>query len=165
MSFRFSRMPSYWNLIRGLQNIDACVLTHFDYDVLPGLQTILHRKTMSSLHDGRVCKPDFGAIFLNHIQRARIQSGHAAKSSSNSKLLVSLSQNIDQVLADIKQLNIDTYDLVKHTLPNKSSIEPINLYKKIAFGSLDLYVLYPSSSADDDKALATLQKVTSERLT
>ncbi|CAF1547713.1 unnamed protein product, partial [Rotaria sordida] len=30
-------MPSYWNLIRGLQTIDACILTHFDYDVLPGL--------------------------------------------------------------------------------------------------------------------------------
>ncbi|CAF4346061.1 unnamed protein product, partial [Adineta steineri] len=24
----FSRIPSYWNLIRGLQNIDACILTH-----------------------------------------------------------------------------------------------------------------------------------------
>jgi hypothetical protein len=63
-------------------------------------------------------------------------------------------------LNDIKQLNIDTYDLVKHTAPNKPNIEPINLYKKIAFGSLDLYVLYPTpSSTDDDKALATLQKV------
>ncbi|UJR13645.1 hypothetical protein I4U23_000657 [Adineta vaga] len=156
----FSRMPSYWNLIRGLQNVDACILTHFDYDVLSGLQTILHRKTLTSLHDGRICKPDFGAIFLNHIQRARIQSGNSSKISSNSKLLVNLSHNIDHLLNDIKQLNIDTYDLVKHTTPNKSGIEPINLYKKIAFGSLDLYVLYPtSSSTDDDKALATLQKI------
>lgn len=152
-------MPSYWNLIRGLQNIDACILTHFDYDVLPGLQTILHRKTMSSLHDGRACKPDFGAIFLNHIQRARIQSAPSSKAVSHGKLSVSLSQNIEQLLTDIKQLNIDTYDLVKHTLPNKPTIEPINLYKKIAFGSLDLYVLYPSTSADDDKALSSLQKV------
>jgi hypothetical protein len=155
--FIFSRLPTYWNLIRGLQNIDACILTHFDYDVLPGLQTILHRKTIPSLHDGRLCKPDFGAIFLNHIQRTRVQS---SKPSSNSKLLVNLSHNIDQFLNDIKQLNIDTYDLVKHTTPNKPTIEPINLYKKIAFGSLDLYVLYPTpSSTDDDKALATLQKV------
>ncbi|CAF1454047.1 unnamed protein product [Adineta steineri] len=155
----FSRIPSYWNLIRGLQSIDACILTHFDYDVLPGLQTILRRKTMSSLHDGRICKPDFGAIFLNHIQRARVQSSKSV--SNNSKLLVNLSQNIDQCMNDIKQLNIDTYDLIKHTTTtNKSSIEPINLYKKIAFGSLDLYVLYPAaSSADDDKALAILQKI------
>ncbi|CAF1554497.1 unnamed protein product [Adineta ricciae] len=156
----FSRMPSYWNLLRGLQNVDACVLTHFDYDVLPGLQTILHRKTLTTLHDGRICKPDFGAIFLNHVQRAKVQSVNSSKSSSNSKLLVNISHNIDQVLNDIKQLNIDTYDLVKHTVPNKPSIEPINLYKKIAFGSLDLYVLYPTSSAtEDDKALANLQKI------
>ncbi|CAF5218846.1 unnamed protein product, partial [Rotaria magnacalcarata] len=49
-------MPSYWNLIRGLQTIDACILTHFDYSVLSGLQTIIHRKTIPSLHDGRLCK-------------------------------------------------------------------------------------------------------------
>ncbi len=99
-------------------------------------------------------------MFLNQIQRTRIQSSNTFKSSSNSKLLVNLSHNIDQVLNDIKQLNIDTFDLVKTTAPNKPSIEPINLYKKIAFGSLDLYVLYPTASTiDDDKALATIQKV------
>ncbi|CAF3328543.1 unnamed protein product [Rotaria sp. Silwood2] len=156
----FSRMPSYWNLIRGLQTIDACILTHFDYDVLPGLQTILHRKTIPSLHDGRLCKPDIGAIFVNHIQRARFQSSHSSKILSNSKLSVNLSHNIDQFLHDIKQLNIETFDLVKSTTPNKHTIEPINLYKKIAFGSLDLYILYPlPSSVDDDKYLATLQKI------
>ncbi len=57
-------------------------------------------------------------------------------------------------------MNIDTFDLVKTTIPNKPSIEPINLYKKVAFGSLDLYVLYPTSSiTDDEKILATIQKV------
>jgi hypothetical protein len=108
-------------------------------------------------------KPDIGAIFVNHIQRTRYQSSHPSKSSSNSKLLVNLSHNIDQFLNDVKQLNIDTYDLIKQISPNKPWIEPINLYKKIAFGSLDLYVLYPtaSSTVDDDKALATLQKVKS----
>jgi len=158
--FLFSRIPSYWNLIRGLQTIDACILTHFDYDVLPGLQSVLHRKTIPLSQNGRLCKPDIGAIFLNHTQRARYQSSHTFKSSSNSKLLVNLSHNIDQVLNDIKQLNIDTFDLVKSTIPNKPGIEPINLYKKIAFGSLDLYVLYPTSSTtDDEKVLTILQKV------
>jgi hypothetical protein len=112
-------------------------------------------------NNGRLCKPDIGALFLNQIQRARIQSGHTLKSSSlNSKLLVNLSHNIDQLLNDIKQLNIDTFDLVKTTIPNKPTIEPINLYKKIAFGSLDLYVLYPTASTtDDDKILGMIQKV------
>ncbi|CAF3782004.1 unnamed protein product [Rotaria sp. Silwood1] len=156
----FSRIPSYWNLIRGLQTIDACILTHFDYDVLPGLQTILHRKTIPSLHDGRLCKPDIGAIFLNHTQRIRFQSSYISKLPSNSKLTVNLSHNIDQFVHDIKQLNIETFDLIKSISPNKHTIEPINLYKKIAFGSLDLYVLYPlPSSIDDDKFLATLQKI------
>ncbi|CAF3466823.1 unnamed protein product [Rotaria socialis] len=157
----FSRMPSYWNLIRGLQTVDACILTHFDYSVLSGLQTIIHRKTIPSLHDGRLCKPDIGAMFLNNIQRTRLQALHSLKAPSNSKLSVNLSHNIDQFLNDIKQLNIETFDLVKNTTPNKHTIEPINLYKKIAFGSLDLYVLYPlsSSSMDDDKSLATLQKI------
>jgi hypothetical protein len=158
----FSRIPSYWNLIRGLQTIDACILTHFDYDVLPGLQTILHRKTIPVSQDGRLCKPDIGAIFVNQTQRTRCQSSHSSKTSSNNKLLVNLSHNIDQFLNDVKQLNIDTYDLIKQTTQNKPSIEPINLYKKIAFGSLDLYVLYPTPSAsDDDKALSNLQKVKS----
>lgn len=153
-------MPSYWNLVRGLQTIDACILTHFDYDVLPGLQTIIHRKTIPLEQNGRLCKPDIGAILLNNIQRLRFQSSHSSKISSNSKLLVNLSHNVDQFLHHIKQLNIETFDLIKTTAPNKHTIEPINLYKKIAFGSLDLYVLYPlPSSTDDDKFLSILQKV------
>jgi len=69
-------------------------------------------------------------------------------------------ENIDQFLNNIKQLNIDTFDLIKHTIPNKSHIEPINLYKKIAFGSLDLYILHPTASiSEDEKVLMTLQKV------
>ena len=160
MRNRFSRIPSYWNLIRGLQTIDACILTHFDYDVLPGLQSILHRKTIPLAHNGQLCKPDIGAIFLNQTQRARIQSSPTLKSSLNNKLLLNLSHSIDQVLNDVKQLNIDTYDLVKTTTPKQPSIEPMNLFKKIAFGSLDLYVLYPTASiTDDEKVLATIQKV------
>ncbi len=155
-----SRIPSYWNLIRGLQNIDACILTHFDYDVFPGLQTILHRKTIPSAHNDQLCKPDIGAIFLNYIQRTKMQSILLTKSSTNSKLSVNLNENIDQFLNDVKQLNIDTFDLVKQTTSNKSIIEPMNLYKKIAFGSLDLYILHPTAAAsEDEKVLAGLQKV------
>jgi hypothetical protein len=154
--FLFSRIPSYWNLIRGLQYIDACILTHFDYDVFPGLQTILHRKTIN----GQLCKPDIGAIFLNHIQRTKVQSISSLKSSSNRKLLMNLNENIEQFLNDIKQLNIDTFDLIKHTIQNKLTIEPINLYKKIAFGSLDFYILHPTASiSEDEKMIAALQKV------
>ncbi|CAF4635849.1 unnamed protein product [Rotaria socialis] len=80
----FSRIPSYWNLIRGLQNIDACILTHFDYNVLPGLQTILHRKVISEFNDNQSCKPDIGTMFLNHIQRTKIQAINGSKASSNS---------------------------------------------------------------------------------
>lgn len=153
-------MPSYWNLIRGLQNIDACILTHFDHGVLPGLQTLLHRKTIPISDEGRLCKPDIGAIFLNQTQRSRLQSSPSAKRTTSSKLSVNLSQNIDQFSHDIKKLNIDTFDLIRHITPSKPSIEPINLYKKIAFGSLDLYVLHPTTlSADDEKILANVQKV------
>ncbi len=159
MIFFFSRIPSYWNLIRGLQNIDACILTHFDYDVFPGLQTILHRKTISSPNDGQLCKPDIGAVFLNHTQQTKLSSISSSK-SLNRKLLIDLNENIDQFLNNIKQLNIDTFDLIKHTIPNKLTIEPINLFKKIAFGSLDLYVLHPTGSiSEDEKLLASLQKV------
>ncbi len=57
-------------------------------------------------------------------------------------------------------MNIDTFDLMKHTIPNKLTVEPINLYKKIAFGSLDLYVLHPTvSTSEDEKILANLKKV------
>jgi hypothetical protein len=49
---------------------------------------------------------------------------------------------------------------MKHTIPNKLTVEPINLYKKIAFGSLDLYVLHPTvSTSEDEKILANLKKV------
>ena len=152
----FSRIPSYWNLIRGLQNIDACILTHFDYDVFPGLQTILHRKTIAPSQDGQSAKPDIGAFFLNQIQRTKL----SPSKPSNRKLSVDLNENIDQFLKIVKQLNINTFDLIKHSIPNKLIIEPINLFKKIAFGSLDFYVLHPTGSTqEDEKLLASLQKV------
>jgi hypothetical protein len=159
-SISSSRMPSYWNLIRGLQNIDACILTHFDHDVLPGLQTIMHRKTMPSTFDGRSCKPDIGGIFLNRIQRTKLST---VSTPSASQLQISLAHCIDQFTDDIKQLEINTFDLVRQSMPNKTTIEPINLYKKIAFGSLDLYILHPMESmADNDKLLGNLQKVNKE---
>jgi len=74
--------------------------------------------------------------------------------------LVNLTENIDEFLNNIKKLNIDTFDLIKHTILNKSNIEPINLYKKIAFGSLDLYILHPTASiSEDEKILTILKKV------
>ncbi|CAF2104100.1 unnamed protein product [Rotaria magnacalcarata] len=156
----FSRVPSYWNLIRGLQNIDACILTHFDYNVLPGLQTILHRKVISEFNGNQPCKPDIGTMFLNHIQRTKIQAINGSKASSNSKLLIHLPDNINQFSNDIKKLNIDTLDLVLHSTASKTTIEPINLFKKIAFGSLDMYVLHPvAPTTEYDKALTALQKI------
>lgn len=153
----FSRLPSYWNLVRGLQSIDACILTHFDYDVLPGLQSIIHRKTIPSPFDGRLCKPDIGVFFLNQIQRAKLPS--TSKSSPN-PLLINLHENIHQCLQDAQQLKIHTIDLVKSVATNKTTIEPINLYKKIAYGSLDLFVLHPLvSSIENEKMISTLQKV------
>ena len=157
----FGRIPSYWNFIRGLQTIDACILTHFDYDVFPGLQTIIHRKQIFNPHDAQLGKPDVGAIFLNHIQRSKLQS----KSSTSSKLLMNLTNNIDQFMNATKQLNIDTFNLIKPMITNKSNFEPINLYRKIAFGSLDMYVLHPTSSPTEDERLITsLQKVNFKHL-
>jgi hypothetical protein len=155
-----SRTPSYWNIIRGLQTIDVCVLTHFDYDVFPGLQTIVQRKQTLSAHDDQLSKPDIGAIFLNHMQRAKLQSTSTSKSQSNNRLLINLTENIDHFLQNVKELNIDTFNLIKHMTSNKQTVEPINLYKKIAFGSLDLFVLHPTSSpSEDDKLVTALQKV------
>lgn len=112
------------------------------------------------VQDNQSCKPDIGTLFLNNVQRAKLQSSKSSKSSSNSKLLVNLQDNIEQFLNDIKQLNIDTFDLVKHSIGSKPNIEPINLFKKIAFGSLDLYVLHPlPSTSEDERTLAALKKV------
>lgn len=129
-------------------------MTHFDYDTLPGLQTIVRRKLISSSQgDKQSCKPDIGAVFLNRIQRTKLSG---VSTTNKSKLSVNLEENIQQFLDDIKQLNIETWDLQR--LTNKNLIEPINLFRKIAFGSLDLYVLHPTTS-DDEKLIANLQKV------
>ena len=120
----------------------------------------MHRKTIPSTDDGRLCKPDVGAVFINSIQRAKVALASESKVSSNSKLVVNLDESIDQFLSDVKQLKIDSIDLVRPAAVNKTASEPINLYKKIAYGSLDLHVLFPlASAAENEKILATVQKV------
>ncbi|CAF0777232.1 unnamed protein product [Didymodactylos carnosus] len=151
----YSRYPSYWNLIRGIQSIDACVLTHFDHDVLSGLQSILHRKTIVSPEQKSI-NPDIGAIFLNQHQKTKLFSQQNKSSvGNNNKLQVNLNQNIDQFLSDIKRLQIETFDLCKPS--TKGQLEPINLYRKIAFGSLDLYPLHPTAQSDVE--ITALQKI------
>lgn len=128
--------------------------------MFPGLQTIVERKQILASHDDQWCKPDIGAFFLNQTQRTKLQASSASKPQSNNRLLVNLTADIDQFVQSVKQLNIETFNLVKHSTANKQTVEPINLYKKIAFGSLDLWVLHPTSSAtEDEKLVAALQKV------
>ena len=77
----------------------------------------------------------------------------SSSSTTNNSLLVNFNENIEEFLNDIKQLNIDTFDLVKQ-------IKPINLYRKLAFGSLDFYILHPTTSTtDDERIVNNLQKV------
>lgn len=119
--------PCFFKFANVLKEVDSMLVTHTDADALGGITSFLSKKLAQP-----ETKPNIRTLFGNF----------------NNK-----NDDVELVLESAEKLRIKTLNLVKHEINTKPNQAPehVNLFFKLGYGSLDLYVLSPFNSSSEYK--------------
>jgi hypothetical protein len=145
--------PSFWKFVSMVKQVDAVLLTHTDSDSLGGLQALFAKK-LADLEDVE-SRPAVLSVLGN-----LVSSPANAETKTDS----------DFILDAVEKLRIKLVPLVKSTdnliinaalakqAHNLNKYEHVNLFYKLGYGSLDLYVLSPFQQSAEFKEFCTQQQ-------
>ncbi len=145
--------PSFWKFVSRVKQVDSVVLTRTDSDALGGLQALFAKKLATI--DDLESQPAILSVLGNLV---------ASPANSETKT------DSDFILEAIEKLRIKLVPLVKSTdnliinaalakqAHNLNKYEHVNLFYKLGYGSLDLYVLSPFQQSAEFKEFCTQQQ-------
>jgi hypothetical protein len=148
----YAKQTSCWEFVRHLDRIDALLISHLGVDNLLGVTSFIERYSLGDV------PTSLGVVYFNAgIAASQIKAsvdGASAASNQNDKDLkeskLSLSLSLETAgISAVERLHNLKIPLLPCTF--SQSNQPINLYHKIGFGTLDMYVLNPAADSKDFK--------------
>lgn len=134
----FSSSPSCWSFVRHLEKIDSVLITRFNENNCLGLVSLFNK-----LCSGDCSAPKVGRILANFPDLKNLPAVDSTKNDIEHNLEINLVQSGQNILLKLDKAGILQPQHLFRPQDSSKEFEPIELYHRIGFGTLNLYILNP----------------------
>ncbi|KAH6933722.1 hypothetical protein HPB50_017688 [Hyalomma asiaticum] len=135
----FARKPCFWEFVRHLDRLDSLLVTRFNQFNSCGLTALAQRKALERVY------PQVGHVFCN-----------AVRSPSDEELQKDRDQLVVSVVAQGLEFLQGVREMGLSPQACQRDVRPHTLYHKVGHGTLEMFVLSPGRSTEEDTSVCAL---------